>query len=368
MLLRLIGITLLLAGLLSGCRSRQDDSTEILRPVRFQRVEAAGEWMERTFAGTAQAGLESRLSFRVPGAILELPVKVGVRVAAGQLIARLDPTDYQLQVQEAAAALARTQAQARNADAAYERVRALYENRNASRSDLDAARAASESAAAAVRAGATGLALSRSQLGYTRLTAPTDGAIASVTVEVNENVAAGQVVVILTSGELPEVTVAIPETQIHQIRRGDTVQVRFDAIDRQLFPATVTEVGVATLGQATTFPVRVRLKEANPRIHPGMAGEVRFRFPRNGESSARFLVPPEAVGEDREGRFVFLLSPAETETGVIHRQTVTVGELTPAGLEIMSGLKDGNLVVTAGVSLLGDGQKVKLLGSEGKAP
>jgi multidrug efflux system membrane fusion protein len=366
MIRRLLAVVTI-ALILPACGGEKPPEQEIIRPVRCEEVRPAGGVLERTFAGTAKAGTESRLSFRVPGSIEQVAVKVGDRVGKGDLIARLDDTDYRLQVQEALAALANARAQARNADATYERVRALYENRNASRNDLDAARAASESAESAVQASATRLELTRSQLRYTRLTAPASGAIAAVPAEVNENVSAGQVVAILTSGALPEVISAIPESLISLIRRDMPVTVRFDALGDLVFPARVTEVGVAAISRASTFPVTVRLEKSSPTIRPGMAAEITFLMSRI-DGDAGFLVPPEAVGEDREGRFVLVVEALDKELGIVHRRAVTVGELRSDGLEVSSGLMEGDRVVTAGITRLDDGQKVRLFSGGGATP
>jgi RND family efflux transporter MFP subunit len=307
----------------------------------------------------ARAGIESDLSFKVQGTIQKLSVKVGDRVSLGQLIAQLDPVDYELQVEEARAALGQAVAQARNAAADLERVRALFENNNASRDDLDAARAAADSARAQVRATEKRLELSQRQVSYTSLAASMAGAIAEVNVEVNENVRAGQSIVRLTSGLEPEVEVAIPEVLITQIEEGDSVRVNFDAIADAAFPAVVTEVGVASTEFATTFPVLVRLRQANPDVRPGMVAEVEFVF-ETTRSGPLFLVPPSAVGEDEEGRFVYLLKATHDERGLVHRQPVTIGQLTAEGLEVLRGLSEGDRVVTAGVSKIEDGQEVKV--------
>jgi RND family efflux transporter MFP subunit len=281
-------------------------------------------------------------------------------VRRGQLIAELDPQDYRLQLQEAEAALEQSAAQARNASANYERVRDLYENRTASKSDLDAARAASESAEAAVRSIEKRLELANLQVEYTRLTAPDAGSIAAVNVEVNENVGAGTPVVVLTSGERPEVKVTIPEVMIAQVKTGSEAVVSFDAIPDRNFNATVTEVGVASTAFETTFPVIVRFNEASSEVRPGMAAEVSFRF-ETTDARERIIVPAVSVAEDQQGRFVFLVEPADEGLGVVRRKQVTIGELTSEGLEILEGVQDGDLVVTAGVTRLVDGQKVKLL-------
>ena len=192
--------------------------------------------------------------------------------------------------------LEQAQAKARNATANYDRVRALYENRNASLNDLDSARSAYESADAAVRSIEKRLELAGLQLSYTRLTAPADGAIASVKAEVNENIRAGQEVVLLTSGSKLEVSVAIPEVLIAQIEEGDKCMVTFDVVPEKEFYAVVSEAGF----------------------------------------------------------------------GLIHRKPVVVGEITSKGIEIVQGLNDGDLVVTAGISRIHDGLRVKLLESMGE--
>lgn len=344
-----------------SCKEEKE-APEVLRPVRYQKVFSTGGGRTRTFSGVAQAGLESRLSFKVPGTIQKLHVKVGDRVSVGQLIAELDPTDYELQAQQAQASLESAKAQERNMQANYDRVRQLYENRNASRNDLDAARAAYESASAQVKALEKQLELVQTQLSYTKLKAPVSGSIASVDIEVNENVDAGKTVVQFSSRTNIEVLVTVPEILISKVREGQEVNVAFDAMPEETFPARVTEVGVASTGFATAYPVKVRLEEAGEDVRPGMAAEVAFNF---GEEAGRerLMVPSVAVGEDRAGRFVYVVEPSEEAgVGVVHRKPVVIGDLTDEGIEIFEGLADGDRVVTAGVSRLTDGQRVKFEG------
>ena len=349
--------------LCTSCGKEEPAPEPVVRPVRYEQVFATGGGRDRTFSGMSRAGQESRLSFKIPGTVQKVAVKVGNEVKVGDLIAEIDPKDYGLQVQEAEAGLRSAQAQARNTQANYSRVRALYENRNASRNDLDAARAASESAEAQVRAAQNRLDLTRSTLSYARLTSPVDGSIAAVTVEENENVSPGQPVALLTSGSNVEVGVAIPEILIARIREGDKVNVAFDAIPDRQMPGVVTEVGVASTGMATTFPVTVKLERDHPDCRPGMAAEVTFRFGTPGDRD-HILVPTVSVGEDRQGRYVYVLEQGEGDVWIARRRAVEVGELTADGFEIVKGLEDGERVVTAGVSRIQDGQKAKLLGEQ----
>lgn len=351
-----------------GCGGGEPAAETVIRPVRYQEVLAVGARRERQLSGVAKAGVESELSFRVGGTVEEVAVTVGREVEKGALIARLDDTDLRLQLQEAEATLAQAEAAERKAEADYERIRGLYENRNAAKSDLDAARAQAESTRAQVEAARQRLARARRQLTYTRLTAPVEGVIAAVRVEVNENVQPGQTVALLASGSRPEVEVAVPEALIAQLGDGDPAEVTFDALPGAVFPAVVTEVGVALTGNASAFPVTVRLESSDAAIRSGMAATVTLRFvPRNGDDAGeRIVVPPVSVGEDREGRYVFVLEPGEAlATGdrlaVARRRPVEVGELTPEGLEVRAGLEDGELIATAGVRRIQDGQEVRLL-------
>jgi len=102
---------------LAACESEEPVPASIIRPVRTQQVFSSGGTRVRTFSGAAQAGLESRLSFRVAGKVQALNVKVGDQVKAGELIAELDPMDYRLQVEETEASLERARADLRNAEA-----------------------------------------------------------------------------------------------------------------------------------------------------------------------------------------------------------------------------------------------------------
>jgi len=356
---------LVVMGGLAGCASteqRAQPAPEPLRPVRYVVARAYTAERERTFTGSARAGVESKLSFKVPGTLRRRAVNVGDRLRSEAVIAELDDKDYRLKVQQGAAALNQAKAAARNASANYGRVRSLYENNSASRSDLDGARAAAEQAEATVQLLERQLEQANLQVTYTRLTAPADCAVAALLAEVNENVAAGQAVALVTYGGHTEVQVSVPETVIGRVEKGMPVQVTFDALPGKTFAAVVTEVGISATTVATTFPVTVRLVEGDDgSVRPGMAASVVVRFDA-GDGRQRWLLPSFAVSEDDAGRFVFVVErdPDHARQGTVRRRAVTVGALTAGGMELLTGLADGDLVVTAGVSKIHDGLVVRL--------
>jgi multidrug efflux system membrane fusion protein len=167
---------------------------------------------------------------------------------------------------------------------------------------------------------------------------------------------------LLTSSGRLEVEVAIPEVLSAQVREGDEVTVKFDAIEDQRLGARVTEVGVISTGAAATFPVTVRMDKEDPDCRPGMAAEVGFRF-GGGGGREHIYVPGVAVSEDRQGRSAYVVeTDGEGVSKAVRRAVQIKGEIGDGGtMEIIEGLADGELVVTAGVSRIVDGQTVRLL-------
>ena len=349
-----------------GCEDEPEEP-EVIRPVRYVVVEGQDSATQRTFSGVSKSGQESRLSFQVSGQVLEVPINVGDRVKKGDTVARMDPADYALQLQNAQAAAAQSRAQERNAKATYERTRALYENQNASRQDLDADRTGYESGRAGLESANQQIRLRQRQLGYTHLKAPEPGVIATVDIEVNEYVQAGELVATLLAGDQIEVSVSVPASVIRSVKKGAKAMARFDSLDGKTFSGTVTEVGVSSAGGATTFPVTVRLSEGENQVRAGMTADVTFVF-ASTTVGPKYSLPISAVGEDREGRFVFMLQNEGDGLGTVHRSPVEVGEILSDGIEILSGVEPGNLVVTAGVSRIYDGLQVRVPERPGSEP
>ncbi len=349
--------------ILPACSTQEDATAEApIRPVRYEQVSIAGEGRMRSFSGTAQASTESKISFKVGGTIKQVAIKVGDRVNKGNTIATLDTKDFELQMQQADASLQRSQAEERNANARYTRTRQLYETNSVSRNDLDAARAASESARASVKSAEKQLELVRRQLSYTKVSASGACSVATVNVEENENIQAGSIIAVLNCGDQKEVQVGVSEGFITRIHVGDACRVQFDALVGKVFAATVTEVGVSTSKSSSTFPITVVLDKPDPAVRTGMTAEVGFRIAGDGE---QITVPAFAVGEDRQGRHVFVVTPGEQGLATVQRRAVSVGELTDKGILISHGLQDGELIVTAGVSRIIDGQTVRLPSLDG---
>ena len=268
-------------------------------------------------------------------------------------------------MQRAEASLARAKATARNAAADYTRVRALYENRNASRTDLDEARAGAEASRAEVASATKDLELARLQLAYTKLASPAACSVATVPVEVNENILAGvSTITEVICGSRLEVEVSVPEVFIARVQKGSTVEVTFDAIPGLRFSATRDQSRCRIRSNRYHLPGH---RSTASKIFQAFVLEwlqdVTFHFKSKkgrATNSCSAQWPSEKI---EKGRYVFVVEATEDGFGLVHRKPVTVGELTAEGLEILDGLSDGERLVTAGVRRLNDGRKVRLMDS-----
>ena len=338
----------------AGCDKAEPPTEAPLRTVRYIEVSAGGGEHIRTFTGVSKSEQEAKLSFKVSGTLVRLDVSTGDTVTSGQLIAELDGSGFQLQLQQAQADLTRSGAEQRNADAAYKRTRELYENQNASKNDLDAARTAFESSKALVVASQRAVDLARLNVTYTKLIASDSCIVASKSADSGENVNSGQEIVRVNCGDTLVVEISVPESLIASFSPGTPATIEFDSVPGQRFQGQVTDIGAAATG--TTFPVSIRLSDSTG-LRAGLAAQVGLSF---APDERRLVVPVTAVSEDQNGRFLYLLTPgSDQEIGIIQRQSVEVGNIVTSGIEIISGVAPGDKVVTAGVSVIRDGLEVK---------
>jgi multidrug efflux system membrane fusion protein len=354
--------TLIVAILILGACGKTDETVEErLRPVRYVTVSDDSFSRDRSFSGTSKSSRESRLSFKVSGTVINAPLQIGQRLSAGDLIAEIDPASYVLQAQQAQASLVEAQANDRRAAANYERTKGLYANENASLNDLELARAQAESARAVVGAASKALEIARLNISYTKLTADTDCSIASLDIEVNENVAAGQQIAAVSCGDLFEVTLDLPESLIGSVDDTTPVSIRFGSIPDQIFDGVIAEVAVASTAGSAAFPVVIKIAGSHPSLRSGLAADVTFQFDLSAGQGGGVVIPVTAVISDPGGIFVFIAEPAEVNNeAIVRRRTVTLGELSQSGIEVVEGLHVGDRVVTAGISVIRDGQRVLL--------
>jgi len=358
-----IQILVLSALLLAGCGGKEEKG-EAIRPVFYQEVGKSSTQNVRSFSGVTQSATEAKLSFKVGGLIENVPVDMGDTVKRGTVIARLDDTDYRINYNKAEASLKSAEAQMAAAKSAFLRVENLYVNNNVSLSEYEKAKTQFELAETMVKTGRSQLNAAQNQLDYTVLRAPFDGVVSSIMAKENEMTGTGHPVVVYAALNNLEVKTAVPENIIGQISRGQEATVRFSAFPEKTFRGVITEVSPG-IPNASAYPVIVRLVETSSRLFPGMTGTV--ELPLNGDSLTpdRMMIATDAVGHDQTGDFVFVaVKSNESDIYVAEKRKVKLGELQANGYEIVNGLDKNEVVITAGLSFLYDGRKVRLLKNE----
>ena len=371
----LFPLTLFFISLFLSCGEEEKPMVaESVRPVRFAKIIKTNTSSSNTFSGISQSSKEAKLSFKVAGTVNSLRVKVGDQVRRGQVIATLDAIDYSIESDRAVAQLKNAETQVKAAKtqrvatkSTYERVEKLYENNSIPLSEYEQAKASYDAAVSqyeAAQAQATAakkqVEAARNQVNYARLTAPYNGIITAITVEENELVGSGTAVAVLNAEGKPEVRVGIPEAFISKIRKGQKVDIAFSIIADKIFKGTVSEVAFSSSG-SSTYPVIVRIDQPNDEMRPGMATNVTFSQGGLIKNQPQLLVAPaKAIGEGTAGNFAYVLEKSG-EHYKVKKTKVEIGQLLQEGFEIKNGLKEGELVATAGLNALLDGMTVKLL-------
>ena len=332
--------------LVSGCQ--EAPIPEPIRPVVSIVVQDKESLENRWWPGRAKARLEVDLGFEVSGQLQERSVDVGDVVAAGTVMARLDPRDYQN-------TLARAKAERDRAKAQVGRVAVAAKSGAVSRQDLDDARARYNQAEAQVR-------IRQKAVDDARLVAPFDGVVSQTFVDNFQNVRVKQPVIRFLDVSTIEMVINIPEDRINLASYVSNVRVRFDAIPGVEISATIKEIGNEASAATRTYPVTLSMKPpAGVDVKPGMAGEATAQVDLPDSRPAGIEIPTAAIfsPDDAEGgkTFVWIIDDG---TQTVHRREVAIGEITMRGGTRITGIEPEERVVIAGVSSLREGQKVRI--------
>lgn len=361
--------TILSLFILAGC-SEEEIEKNFIRPVRSMEVQSIDAIGKLSFPGRAQASREVNLSFRVTGPLIVKAVDVGSEVKKGDLIAQIDPRDYQVNLRDVQGQLAVAEATRVRAQKDYERLSRLHKQDAGAVSEamLDKASDNFESSKATVKSLQASEDSAKDLLDYTSLRAPFDGTIVATFVDNFQHVSAQQRIVRLLDDSKIEMVVNIPESLIGSAKYIRTVSVVFDTRPDIVIKATIKEIGTEASQTTRTFPVTLSMEQpADFKIFAGMAGKtasIEADFPNTTETTA-IEIPLSAtfsLADDGVTR-VWIVDPEEK---TVHQQEVTIGPLSDNGITILAGLTSGDIIVTAGVHFLQEGQQVLLSNPEGE--
>lgn len=355
-LLKSVVCLFLLVSLLIGC-SHQDQKVKLPpRPVKVFRVGTTSIGSVTPYAGEVRARFETTLSFRVTGKILTRSVEIGDRVRKGQLLARLDNSDFLLAVQTLKAQVKSAAADRDFTKDDLTRYRELLDQKVISNPDFDRHQTAYTNAEERVAALETQLKQTINQLDYTELSADREGVITALEVEKGQVVAAGQAVVKLAQTDEKEIHFDIPEQRIAVIKNHQTVAVSLWSDDGRRLKAEIREIGASADPVSRTYRVKAKLLEGQEDAHLGMTATVWVA----SDKAELIAVPLSAVFTSQaqpKQQQVWLIDEA---AGTVKAVPVQLGTALPGELVSIEGLQAGQLIVSAGVQRLKEGQTVRL--------
>ena len=338
--------------LLVAC-DKQPAPPEPLRPVKTVRVSMEPSEAALSLPGEVRARHETPLAFRVGGKIIECKVNLGDTVKRGQVLARLEPNDYELAAQAGAAGEAEARSASILADSDLARYRSLREKGFVSAAALDQKQAAADAAHARLDALHSAHTGQSRQVNYTALPAENDGIITRYNCNAGQVVAAGQPVLDIAQSGEKEILIYLPEVELSRFHSAACFTVSLNTLLDKNYHGALRELAGAADPATRTYAARIAVKDADAAMQLGMSATIRMQSV--GDLAIR--LPLAAVVSRDSKPSVWQVD----EAGIVHATPIAIGGIEGNMVRIASGLSSGNTVVVAGANLLRDGEKVKLL-------
>jgi RND family efflux transporter MFP subunit len=336
-----------------GCGEEPAPMAPVAQPVKILTVGGAGGGVSLEFPGVISPSQNAEPAFEVPGKIIEYPVDEAQLLEEGAVIARLDPRDYQAEVDKA-------RANVKKAETDVKRYTTLYEKGVNPLTDVERAQRRYDVTEANLRT-------AEKALEDSVLRAPFAGTVARKLVEDFQNVQAKQPIIILQDESTLEIDVNVPESDFARMTPGLTIeernrrarlQVSVSSIPGRSFPAWIKEFSTTADPVTRTFKATFAFAPPDDvTVRPGMTAKVAGIASDSRAPAGAVSIPARAVLTDETGEaFVWVVDP---ETMTVKRTPVVAGGLTGEDIAIQSGLAGGEQIATSGVHQLRDGMQVR---------
>jgi multidrug efflux system membrane fusion protein len=326
-----------------------------IRPARVAEISYKTQGQTLLLAGTVVPRIESTLGFRVSGKIVQRSVDVGAVVKPGDIIAVLDPADYQLAVDNARAALASAEADHVRAKADHERYLNLRGSMAFVPQTLDQRQSLAATALARVDQAKSQLASAENNLAYAVLRADAPGVVTAVQAEVGQVMAQGQGVVRLARTDELEIVVGVPEHRLKAVRAAQGASFELWSDPGRRHAARLRELSPSADPVTRTYAARFSVLEPPEFIGLGMTATLGFERP---DATPVAEVPLSAIFQRGTQPAVWVV---DRDSGAVELRPVAIKRWRDDTAAILSGVEEGELIATAGVHKLESGQKVKPL-------
>lgn len=346
-------LSIVLIGLVISACSKPEPPPEPVRPVLSVEVQPESVENLGRFAGNIQARYESTLGFRVSGRIAARSVDVGSEVEKGQLLATLDPTDQQNNLRARQGDLARIEAQWINTQATARRQQELFDRGVGAQAQLDIAQTDLRTTRASLEQARAAVSQAQDQLNYSELRTDHAAVVTDWKVEAGQVVSAGQEVVTLARPDIKEAVIDLPASLADELHEGVEFKVAGQLNPDINTTATLREIEPQAERATRTRRARLTLADTPTAFRLGTAISVTLTT----AIEPRTQLPATAVQTVDGKTQVWIVD--------VPNQTVSPREIKILGQEgdsvvLVSGVKAGERVVSAGVNSLKPGQKVKV--------
>lgn len=343
-------VCLVMAVWLSSCQSATNNKKDAASasesvqqpaslPVVVGRVTTLATNDQLILSGSTEAETTVNLGFMVAGKLNRVTIQEGQLVRAGQLIASIEPTDYQLGVTIANANVARVQDE-------YNRLTILNERGSVTPSDYQKAVTGLEEVKARQQ-------LAAKNLKETKLYSPISGIVARKGANPGEIIPQGQPLFQIADVQPIKVRVSVPESEVGQLRLGQTAQVSIPALGQTL-TGKLSLIGAVADPASRAYSVKIDLANPALKIRPGMIADAQLPSTKRSQSLA---IPGNAVQRDADGStYVYVVDTPKQQA---FKRKITIGQVYASDVQITSGLTANELIVTGGAQKLQDGASIQ---------
>ena len=345
-------VCLLVWFLYQGHSGQAKAVVEPLPLVRTIVVSPVNSGEHYVYSGEVRSRHESQLAFQVGGKIIARNVELGSIVRQGQTLMQIDAKDVEQSVNAQQAQVAQAKSQLQLAGQNLKRYLQLFAEDVISRSQLEQYQTAYD---VAVSRHEQTLALykqSGHQMDYTRLKADRAGVVSAITAEVGQVVGAGQVVVTVVQEGEREVEINVSENRIDALHSSSLAKFTFWALPNVIIDSKIREIAPMADAVSRTYKVRVTLLQPSPRIRLGMTASVYISDQK--QTAIVTYIPLSALYQTGGIPNVWVVN-----NGTAHLRPIKIGIFGHDQVQVLSGLNAGDVIVTAGVHMLREGQKVK---------
>lgn len=324
----------------TGNKERPQADADNALAVEVQTVTSQQFTNEISLSGNIEGKTTVKLSFLVPGKVEYISSKEGETITQGQVLSKLEPTNYTIAKQLA-------DVQLNVAKDEFDRINLMYKNGSVSESDYAKTKFSLQQAELQQK-------LQNKNLADTKLYAPLTGVLLSKQAEVGEVIAAGTPLFVLADIKKVVVSAFIPEGELHQVTIGQPAAVSIAALNKT-FTGKITDVGAIADATSRAFSIKIDIENPDLLIRPGMIAEVKI----NSKTETRnILVPSESIVHDTDNQnYIYIV---DNNNNKAFKRKISLGKMIENQVQVIAGLSENEIIVTAGQSKLSDGVHISI--------